>query len=72
MNIIEALKTGCPVRRPIAKHMGSDGQGWLGNHYVMDLLLNRNVAIETTDKGVSGARLIGKDDLLADDWEVND
>jgi hypothetical protein len=68
MNIIEALRTNRPLRRPVAKHMGSSRSGWLGNQYVRDLLVTKTTATIFPD--VHTTMLINESDLLADDWEV--
>lgn len=62
MNLIEALKTGKDLRRPIAKHLGSGGDGWLGNQYVRDYLLAKQDRYYTI--------WVDATDLLADDWEI--
>ena len=68
MNIVEALRTGKPLRRPINRHWGSNKTGWLGNDYVIDLLIHN----EGTSLffNYSKPQLIIKKDLLAEDWEV--
>lgn len=69
MNIIEALRTGWKLRRPIPKHLGSNGNGWLGNNYVRGLL------IEPSRRGIDWTEaeaVVNEKDLLADDWEVEE
>jgi hypothetical protein len=56
VNLIEAIKSGRPLRRPIAKHMGSHGTGWLANSYV----------VQWIEGGMD------MEDFLADDWETKD
>lgn len=70
MNIIEALRRNKPLRRPISKHLGSNGDGWLGAEFVINELLypNRLALDQYYDRPVFICRL----DLLADDWEVLD
>ncbi len=67
MDIIQALRSGKQIRRPIAKHIGSGRNGWLGNDYVITLLTqNTNSSIFPE---LHTTQLINKSDLLADDWE---
>lgn len=70
MNIIEALRTGKPIRRPIAKHWGSNQSGYLGNEYVLSLLTQPDYAWRYL--GWAQTQLISESDLLADDWEVKE
>lgn len=65
MNFSEALKTNKPIRRPIAKHMGSHGDGFLDIDYILNLL---------TCGQLREMRpiMIDRNDLLADDWEVKE
>lgn len=65
MNLIEALRTGLPLRRPISKHKGSGKTGWLSNQFVRDLLTSNNRWNEYCD-----FNLITEQDLLALDWET--
>ena len=63
MNLVEALRTGRKLRRPIASHTGSNGDGWLDPRYVLSLL---------TETGVTNFSrfCISEKDILADDWEI--
>lgn len=65
MNLIDALRTGLPLRRPITKHMGSGKTGYLGNQFVRDLLTANSRWNEYCD-----FNLINEQDLLALDWET--
>ncbi len=65
VNIIEALKTGKSLRRPIPKYLQACRTGWLGNAYVRDYL-TRNSPWHFE----SQFNLITEVDLMADDWEV--
>lgn len=67
MNLIQALKTGKPLRRPIAKHLGSSGDGWLGNEWVKSLLLPPKTSAYL---GAPIDRFLSDEDIMADDWEV--
>lgn len=69
MDIIQALKTGKPVRRPISKHIGSNRSGYLSNEFVLGLLLNEGTA-SMFKNTPQVAQLINKADLFASDWEV--
>lgn len=71
MNLLEALRTGKSLRRPIARHLGSCRYGWLSNEYVIDFL------VPTTSSAItwlSHERYfpLNREDLFADDWEVKD
>lgn len=67
MNLIEALKTKAPaIRRPIAKHVGSGGAGWLSGTLILHVLLH----CPSIYTSVPDIQLIDVDDLLADDWEI--
>lgn len=72
MNLIEALKKNKPLRRPISKHKGSGGDGYLAPEYVFSLLICGQVrrTYELPDK--IRPILINKIDILADDWEIKD
>lgn len=71
MKITEALKTGLPLRRPIAKHMGSHKNGYLGNKYVENIIATTMNMTKNFDFEFSGD-IINKDDFFANDWEVKD
>ena len=60
MNLIEALRTARPLRRPINKHLGSGGNGWLDPALIIDQLSGAPHQIA----------LLTWDDIVADDWEV--
>ncbi len=68
MNLVETLRTGKPkIRRPIARHLGSGGDGWVSSEYVKHLLLSYiNAPCE------DAACMPAQEDLLADDWEVSE
>lgn len=68
MNLIEALRAGKYVRRPIAKHTGSTRTGWLCRDYVKDLLTSMDGWRVSPRHGQA---LINSVDLMADDWEAN-
>lgn len=68
MNLIEALKTGRPVRRPIAKHLGSNEDGWLGNRFVIEEL----VSLKAWPLNPPERSWVDAHDLMADDWEAQE
>lgn len=71
MNLVEALKTGKPLRRPIVKHMGSGGTGYLDSEYAMGLLICGQIRTSYLgDFFVSRPLMISDVDILADDWEI--
>jgi len=68
MNLVDALRSGMPVRRPISKHWGSNRLGYLSNTFVIDYLcgnLDRKQLL-----GAYSIELINVTDLLSDDWEI--
>ena len=67
MNLIEALRTGLPLRRPIAKHWGSHKTGWLDSQYVEGLLCP---SPDIFTWPCSGNKILTVSDVMADDWEV--
>jgi hypothetical protein len=67
MNLIEALKTRLPLRRPIAKHCGSGKDGWLDSEYVIFFLVENKIRFHHF---IDQIDIIDRDDLLADDWEI--
>ncbi len=68
MNLVDALKTGRPLARPIAKHKGSNGDGWLASEFLIGELLAQESIFYYTRNPL----WIDRDDLLADDWEVKE
>ncbi len=72
MNLVEALllskASNKPIRRPIAKHLGSCRTGWLSRQYIIDTLVNNTVwgGFERS----KSMPLVTESDLLALDWEV--
>lgn len=40
MTIVEAFKTGLPVRRPSPKYVGSTGDGWVSRTYAVQNLIS--------------------------------
>ncbi len=70
MNLIYALKTGRDIRRPIAKHLGSEGNGWLGRDYVIQILTTPTTSL-AHDYNYQ-PKLIDEEDLLAGDWETRE
>lgn len=72
MNIIEALRTEKPLRRPIAKHWGSHGTGWLGNEYIKAILTRTLFEDFWIAQVCSSVHLLTESDIMADDWEVKD
>lgn len=68
MNIVEALQTGKPIRRPVARHLGSAGNGWLGNEYVLSLLSPNERVVSFL--GYDVIYPIVREDILANDWEA--
>ena len=68
MNLIKALKTGKPLRRPIAKHWGSHKNGWLDNEYVRAMLCpGRSLTYEGYPQTSCTIDIY---DALSEDWEV--
>lgn len=67
MTLVEALKINKPLRRPIAKHLGSAGIGYLDPEFVFHLLVCGQIR-ENTIRPV----MVNRDDILADDWEVKE
>lgn len=61
MNLIEALRQQRNLRRPIARHLGSEGNGWLSWSWVLGMLTEANKT-----------ELITPTDVLADDWETRE
>lgn len=74
MTLVDALKKNKPLRRPISKHMGSSGDGYLGVEYVFNLLVCGQIRTMWVDldSWISRPILIDKVDILADDWEVKE
>lgn len=77
MNIVEALKKNKPLRRPVSKHLGSAGCGWLAREYVFNLLICGQVkSLFVSDIALMQSPIepivIDKHDILADDWEVKE
>ena len=75
MTLSEALQSGDPIRRPIPKHMGSHGDGYLDPEYVFNLLICGQVpGLFVSDLALMDMPirpiLINKDDILANDWMV--
>ena len=68
MNLIEALKTGKPLRRPIAKHKGSNGNGWLGSEFILGLITPNYKSVQIPFYPVS--YIIDRYDILSEDWEI--
>lgn len=71
MTIIDAIKNSERVRRPIAKHLGSGGNGWISSEYLLSIITpgeNRNNiwAFE-----FQTSYPIDRYDILADDWEID-
>lgn len=75
MSIVEALRIALPkglsIRRPIAKHWGSNRSGWLASHWVMDLMANTETG-SIFGRDHMWRTLINERDILADDWEVKE
>lgn len=75
MNILEALKqgleTGRPIRRPLVKFTGSDGNIWFPATQIRDELL-AGPWISGLHKSVTRRpdHAITEDDLFANDWEL--
>ncbi len=67
LNLIEALKTGKPLRRPIAKHKGSYGDGWLSCEYVKSMLGPHYAPYFGAAQDSNWLIIC---DILAEDWEV--
>lgn len=73
MNLIEALKTGRPLRRPLVKFMGSNGDGYLGHAFVMSYLLHGPyVSGLTLSVQSKPSYALAEEDILAGDWEIKD
>lgn len=69
MDLIQALRTGLALRRPIAKHTGSNRSGYMGRSFVLELLTDPAGHWRHPSE-MSTYRLIDETDLLATDWEV--
>jgi hypothetical protein len=75
VNIIEAIKLGMevqrPIRRPLVKFMGSEGSVWFPAVQIKDELL-AGPWISGAHKSVTRRpdHAITEEDLFADDWEV--
>lgn len=72
MNLIEALRTGKPLRRPIAKHMGSEGTGYLGSEYVLGILVHLAGLGYYAVSPYEDIIILTAYDIRADDWEVKE
>ena len=72
MNLVDALRKKVPLRRPVAKHLGSGGNGWLHPKYVLALLTASESQRSAFPTGGSSVPLVAESDILADDWEVRD
>ena len=77
MTLVEVLRKNKPIRRPISKHMGSAGSGYLDPEYVFNLLIcGQANNLFLSDVGLMNAPiepiLINKDDILAEDWECKE
>lgn len=70
MNLVEALRTGKPLRRPISKHKGSSRSGWLGNEFVKSYLTSHNNWQQYFGGSYAHYNLVDDVDLLANDWEI--
>lgn len=70
MNLVEALRTGLPLRRPISRHMNQGRTGWLGSQYVLLYLTSTSSA--TLFPPGTTVQLINEDDILANDWVVKE
>lgn len=75
MTIVEALKKNKPLRRPISKHMGKTGDGYMDPVYVYHLLICGQIPsmryLDYIPATIRPVR-INKVDLLADDWMVKE
>jgi hypothetical protein len=70
MNLVEALRTGKPLRRPIPRHLGSHGDGWLSSELVIDMLTS-HASSHVWSLGLpKPTAWPNRQDILADDWEV--
>lgn len=67
MNLIEALRTGKRLRRPLPKHQGTHEGRWMASTFVMEYL---TCASAWRDHFKSN--LIDSVDILADDWQVEE
>lgn len=73
MTIIEALRTKKPLRRPLVKFMGSNGDGYLGHAFVMSYLLHGPYASGLTLSVQSKpSYALAEEDILAGDWEIQE
>lgn len=71
MTLVDALRTGKPVRRPIAKHKGSNKGSWLDSDFVMGLLTDRRLG-GSFGSEAPYRHLVEPVDVLANDWEVKE
>lgn len=62
MNFFEAYhkakRENKPLRRPVARHTGSDGEGWISLEFIM--------------AHFNGGSVLTEDDFVEEDWEVRD
>lgn len=68
MNLIDALRTGKPLRLPLAKHKGLTRSEYLGREYVIQYLVSASSA--TIFPELHTNCLINEFDLMSDEWEV--
>lgn len=62
MTLDKALAANLPLRRPIPKFWGTNGDGWVDRFVIIDLILSQGTKMGLT---------ITKEDILANDWEIS-
>lgn len=71
MNIIEALQSERPLRRPLVKFMGSEGDVWIGHNFMKKFLLaGPYISGSHLSVTVRPSYALDESDLLANDWEI--
>lgn len=63
MTFLEAVKKSQIVRRPILKHLGSNGNGWIDARYAFDQGRGMQPPFQII-------YLLEWNDLIATDWEA--
>lgn len=66
MTFIEAARKSNIVRRPIAKHLGANKDGWIDAQFAFNQGRNSTYSI---GGNYTQSTLLTWEDLMADDWE---
>ncbi len=73
MNLIEAIKTGKPIRRDRPKFKGSHGGGWIDSRVILNELISSGGGVSYFGfQNLRPTWALDKDDFFADDWEVKE